>query len=488
ADDCREQGEDPSGAAARADDCREQGEDPSGAAARADDCREQGEDASGAAARAGLAREASAAATDLWDSSEDVNQDVDADNSGSSHVNKRGTSGGRGGFFLRATTIKPGSKRSWSLGSRGRGSVVALVDPEKLNLRANRSQHLLSKYAAPIGGLLVYIHPVCATCVFKLFACHKIFFDGDAASWWLLHDLRIQCFTPVWYTCSIIVILITLVFFIGIPLLLFAVPCLLKQYVHVRLSSTEKVRYVHINSLEPPPSEESSDLVERWREQGCAQQSHLTTINPLHAAPAEAPSGHSEGVGGHHPQERRGYLLPGKDGEMQTVHMQLIKSASEGMVPKTVMDEPWAVSLFGPFITPFKRRYFAWYAYDMLRKLAQTSIVIIVKLMNAKYDLPYLTVVSIIFLAVHAHIGPYESALVNRFQTLILLEQCMTAVLCFAHKYASDRAGSEIISWVLILFKIALLGADLQAWNQSITMLVIFRPYQRTREEGRSKP
>ncbi|KAK3245200.1 hypothetical protein CYMTET_45219 [Cymbomonas tetramitiformis] len=130
----------------------------------------------------------------------------------------------------------------------------------------------------------------------------------------------------------------------------------------------------------------------------------------------------------------------------------------------------------------------SWYAYDMLRKLAQTSIVIIVKLMNAKYDLPYLTVVSIIFLAVHAHIGPYESALVNRFQTLILLEQCMTAVLCFAHKYASDRAGSEIISWVLILFKIALLGADLQAWNQSITMLVIFRPYQRTREEGRSKP
>ena len=53
--------------------------------------------------------------------------------------------------------------------------------------------------------------------MFQIFLCRDI--DGES---WLLHDLRLQCFTPEWNTVAIVAGVAIVVYPVGIPLLFFS--------------------------------------------------------------------------------------------------------------------------------------------------------------------------------------------------------------------------------------------------------------------------
>ncbi|KAK3254961.1 hypothetical protein CYMTET_35843, partial [Cymbomonas tetramitiformis] len=264
-----------------------------------------------------------------------------------------------------------------------------------------------------LGYILVLLHPTCATYMFQLFRCRLVYDHGK--QYWLELDHTVECFTSQWWAFAGVSIVVIGVFVFGLP-------CAIAIVVHY-LKGLKKMKNVHSRVTLYVPREELEAV------EGSAAGEEVD--NPL-------------------------YRHVDKETGMQTMLEPVYEKDDKAA---TALAHPRVASMIGPYITPFKRQYYSWAAYDMLRKVLQTSMVTIVQLIDNKYDVLYGCTVTALALALHAHNGPYASQLVNFFQTLVLALQLMTSIIYLGEEHVFGSLMSQVCGMALILAQCTLSAA-----------------------------
>eukprot|EP00854_Cymbomonas_tetramitiformis_P002666 gene2666-3436_t len=130
---------------------------------------------------------------------------------------------------------------------------------------------------------------------------------------------------------------------------------------------------------------------------------------------------------------------------------------NEGMV--TALHHKNALAFLAAYMHPFKDRFYYWLAFEMIRKLAQTSFVIIWQYIYGNSDLLYTVMITCLAVAIHAYCQPYESKRVNVFQTIILVDQVFVSIMMLAEEgdttgrdgKSAQRRGFVILSMQLVV-------------------------------------
>ncbi|KAK3276518.1 hypothetical protein CYMTET_15410, partial [Cymbomonas tetramitiformis] len=268
------------------------------------------------------------------------------------------------------------------------------------------SQNLMVGLA---GFALMYLQPACATFMFSHFSCERV--ESEEGSYWLVIDHQVECYTWKWYIFRTLVISVILVYILGLPLVLAFVPYRLRKTKCMRVKESGATIYVHRNYL-------VRDLEdEHW---------------------------------GYHMIESSG----------RRIALEAVSEEVEGqLVPQTALRHPEAKILLDYHLKPFRDRFFFWAAYDMVRKLAQTSVVLLVQEVDDQYDLLYSACLTTIALAIHAQNQPYKLHLVNLAQTIVLVSQTLIISMLMGQRYASSEFGSSVVGTVAVAIQVTLMGA-----------------------------
>eukprot|EP00854_Cymbomonas_tetramitiformis_P022428 gene22428-27062_t len=295
---------------------------------------------------------------------------------------------------------------------------------------------LIQTFASVSLWILVFLHPVCATYMFELFSCQLVYLDSR--QYWLVMDNQVECFTYMWWAFVAAALGVILVYVLGLPVLMVAVPWHLRQLKQVRRLDNGKMMYVLEQDLH-----RESQLFDMLNQDASGVG---VTLNPL-MVPALQRSAAEH------------FHVLNEFGERVEVEPQYRDEPGEvdGVRElETAHADPDRMIIWGSYLLPFKSELYAWAAYDMIRKLAQTSLVIVVRLISPSYMLLYSAVVSAVFLTVHAHFRPYRDPMVNFFQTVILLSQNLIVTVCIGEHYERQPEGSTAVGLCAILLQLAL--------------------------------
>ncbi|KAK3239324.1 hypothetical protein CYMTET_50741 [Cymbomonas tetramitiformis] len=238
--------------------------------------------------------------------------------------------------------------------------------------------------------LLIFLHPTCGTQMFQVFNCTPVHLHHVDAQQWLELDLRVECFTWQWTLCASVAAFVILTYILGLPIILAMIVWRLSSYRRVALPGGEVFF---------------------------------------------APQGWLDGEG-----------EPGDGaGEGLDSDAPLPKVADEEEEERTLLDHRRVRGSLGVLYAPFKRRFFWFTSYDMVRRLVQTSAVLVVRLINPDLDLYYALLVSVVFLALQAHLSPYDADDDNLVQMLVLLNHCVVLItLLYTRDSGHGTSGADV--------------------------------------------
>ncbi|KAK3279716.1 hypothetical protein CYMTET_12415 [Cymbomonas tetramitiformis] len=278
---------------------------------------------------------------------------------------------------------------------------------------------------AVLSYVLILLHPVACTFIFGLFWCNEIYLEN--AQWWLAIDQRVECYDLKYWGYFAMAMVGLVLYVFGVPFGLAVVPHMLRKYKRMVRTDTGEEVYIHKRELtEWKPDENLSECTEAV----FVHNSLSVRILAAHDANRADDS------------NQVSHFMTDDTGN----RVWLIEHAAEDGNERTALMHPRAVHL-APYVMPFKSQYYWWPAYDMLRKLAQTSLVVAVRGIHNTYDLIYSIVVTVMFLAVHASCQPFKSEMVNMFQTLILVSQATNICLLIQARYENYEGQNGELSW-----------------------------------------
>ncbi|KAK3285879.1 hypothetical protein CYMTET_6530 [Cymbomonas tetramitiformis] len=282
--------------------------------------------------------------------------------------------------------------------------------------------NLINRFSL-IGYVLVFLHPTVATNVFQLFNCTLIYQDSED-QYWLKLDRQVECYTPEWYLFAGLASCVMVIYIFGLPFCLAAVPYYLTQFKLVCRVHNNTTRFVHRSKLffnDPDPS------------QARTFSSSSQDLTP-------------------------GTFYVIEEGKQVLVEPQFVADDSplydkEGM--STALHHEHALAFLAAYMHPFKDQYYYWLPFEMIRKLAQTSFVIIWQYIDEESDMLYQVMVTCSAVAIHAYCRPYESNVVNRCQTVLLVDQVFVSLLMLAYK--SQEGGSKSQGLMIVVSQITLM-------------------------------
>eukprot|EP00854_Cymbomonas_tetramitiformis_P017986 gene17986-21422_t len=122
----------------------------------------------------------------------------------------------------------------------------------------------------------------------------------------------------------------------------------------------------------------------------------------------------------------------------------------------------------------------------MVRRLVQTSAVLVVRLINPDLDLYYALLVSVVFLALQAHLSPYDADDDNLVQMLVLLNHCVVLItLLYTRDSGHGTSGADValvgtqvalsmyILRVVILVGSGPLSCSGSSWQVALSMYIL---------------
>ncbi|KAK3287010.1 hypothetical protein CYMTET_5461 [Cymbomonas tetramitiformis] len=293
------------------------------------------------------------------------------------------------------------------------------------HLETTADSDLLTDIAAIAGYLLVLMHPIVATRMLRLFQCEHIKSFGGR-DFFLSHNLQVQCFTETWWHRAYLAITVILTYVVLMPGVMMAAALYAKGLIKLKVVKTGELVYARVHNLTPVPRSEKNPE--------CNVQSIAMSLVEL------AEQAEESGTVYHMTQKATGKVM-----ELVPVY-----DKDEPGVVVTALTEPRVKALLGPYRTHFKSEYVAWGPFDMVRKVLQTSMVVIVQLVHPEYDLLYAIMVCVAALLLHMLINPYRSELTNRFQSFYLVNQELILVVCLGERYMHNDVGSAICAAVII--------------------------------------
>ncbi|KAK3274754.1 hypothetical protein CYMTET_17080 [Cymbomonas tetramitiformis] len=268
--------------------------------------------------------------------------------------------------------------------------------------------------------LLIFLHPTCGTQMFHVFNCTPVHLHHVDAQQWLELDLRVECFTWQWTLCASVAAFVILTYILGLPIILAMIVWRLRSYRRVAL-----------------PGGEVLFAPKGWMDG---------------AGEGEGGDGAGEGEGGDSAGEGEGGdgtgVVEGGNGAGEGLDSDapLPKVADKEEEERTLLDHRRVRGSLGVLYAPFKRRFFWFTSYDMVRRLVQTSAVLVVRLINPDLDLYYALLVSVVFLALQAHLSPYDDADDNLVQMLVLLNHCVVLLtLLYTRDSGHGTSGADVV-------------------------------------------
>ncbi|KAK3266399.1 hypothetical protein CYMTET_24973, partial [Cymbomonas tetramitiformis] len=275
---------------------------------------------------------------------------------------------------------------------------------------------------------MVYSHPSCATIVLQLFNCEHIYMDAD--QWWLRVDYSVECFTAKWYSFFTFLVVVSVVFFIGFPCALALVPHHLKKYKRVRYVRSGVILYLHESHITVISDELMAAIEQGLAPEGVIDADSAECIRALSARTA--------------PEPRR-YGIATLGDTPDVVEMMYDTQRLEA---QTALETAWAQTIFYSYMAPFNEKLYMWYAYDMVRKLMQTSAVIVV---GQVYGLFYALIISVIALAIHTFARPYKHVYVDRWQTAALSLHTLVIAMFIAGKHIANGLLNNLVGISLVV-------------------------------------
>ncbi|KAK3260193.1 hypothetical protein CYMTET_30835 [Cymbomonas tetramitiformis] len=259
------------------------------------------------------------------------------------------------------------------------------------------------------GFAMMYAQPACATQMFSHFNCQEV--HSEEGDYWLEMDHQVECYTFRWYIFRLVALLTIVIYILGLPVVLAVAPYVLRKYKRMRVKQSGAIIYVDQGGLQQDPDD-----------------------------PPEA-------------------FFMAEQATGRRVALEAQYEEKEGQrVVMTALHHPEAKLLLQYHLMPFKEHYFYWAAYDMGRKLAQTSVVLLVQEVDSQYDLLYSACLTTIALALHAQTRPYKIHIVNIFQTFVLVSQTLTISMLMGQRYASSDFGSSVVGIVAVILQVLLTG------------------------------
>lgn len=420
----------------------------------------------------------------------------DSRNSGSSWVNE---------IMRRMSGVGYQQEEEQALCEKSWRSTVLL----RLEVEAgSRPMDKLGSWLSLSVLFMIVIHPTVSTYTFQLFNCNKIYLDDDEPRWWLALDHATECYVGSWYSLRALAIFIMMSYVMGMPFLL-AVICF-SMYDMKRVEVMGRVEYVPSKFLrqELVPVEPKSESIESngiastlgipdaekkeevttnctWDDSVASNSS--ATVDPLSHHEMLSPKAtrlktakknvKSNGRSLEHEVIYYVVQKTAGDGEIITAVTPLWREESNQVgVMQTGLQHPVFEALLGPHIVHFKPQLYYWgLCYEMLRRVAVTSVVILIQstLEAPRYDVIYAQVVCVLALMMQAQIKPYSRSNINIMQTLFIGSQALVMLLLTTEKYVTETPfESDVCGWLLVVMQVALMIFVMyHVWREAAPLL-----------------
>ncbi|KAK3252928.1 hypothetical protein CYMTET_37797, partial [Cymbomonas tetramitiformis] len=296
----------------------------------------------------------------------------------------------------------------------------------------------------PIASfVLIFIHPTCSTYMFQIFNCHRFYNESDHYIYYLELDRNVQCFTSFWWLHAALSVFVIIVYVVGFPASLLFMFVYWHSRKKVRLAGGE-MAYHSIRKLRLAWPEASAEDGNRGR--------GVTVLGALF--------GEDDAANPCVRQVRPKCYLRCKKGEERLVRPMMVKGAGAAWKEEDMeceLDDPAIFLSLGALFMPYRRQFFYWTLYDMLRRLLQSSVVTLVRIgISATYDVLFGYLVCYVALCIHSYVQPYKNMRSNILQMYVLFVQGLVLLAILITDF--QGTGSEESTPVgVVLFCIILL-------------------------------
>ncbi|KAK3276953.1 hypothetical protein CYMTET_15009, partial [Cymbomonas tetramitiformis] len=127
------------------------------------------------------------------------------------------------------------------------------------------------------------------------------------------------------------------------------------------------------------------------------------------------------------------------------------------MAPVTMLDDPVYSKALGQFFDPFEDAYYYWQTVEIIRRLLQTGIVVLVGMMAGENAaLVFAVLVSVFALLLHQRYSPFKDDSMDDLALCILVNQFIVQMMLVVFKL-TDGASGFVVGLGIFLLQIVLL-------------------------------
>ncbi|KAK3259689.1 hypothetical protein CYMTET_31325, partial [Cymbomonas tetramitiformis] len=170
-----------------------------------------------------------------------------------------------------------------------------------------------------------------------------------------------------------------------------------------------------------------------------------------------------EGLGDDETQSKQIRVLHSNE-EIQTEMFMRADVGDAGAVtavPITRLDGDVSSVALAQFFDPFEYSFYFWQCYEIVRRLLQTGMVVVVEMLLASEDgaIIYSILVSVAALNFHSHFSPYTSDTIDRLQFCVLLNQFCLQMMVISVLLSQD--SGTIIGVVMLIVQMMVVSFSL---------------------------
>eukprot|EP00854_Cymbomonas_tetramitiformis_P012060 gene12060-14250_t len=333
--------------------------------------------------------------------------------------------------------------------------------------------------------VLMLLHPTLSTSSLMIFKCKDYYYDSadyDSHQQWLYMNVRVECYSADWTIGASIAAFSLLTFTFGFPLYIYGRMRNLSSFVQVRMDRANIEQHSDLLKSRRWKLFQQSDILrfrrdghfEAWEEMYDDTRPNKTgcfvSLNPLcltnikeNDGPLMLTCDHNPSLRpsvGHVPRidlvmhastmhgleealAKDSSLVSGDDGSgLQTcpVSIMLVHDGSclemdayvqyqqdagrTQLKCMTLLDQPSFSKAFRQLYMPYVHALYFWHCYEICRRVAQTSAVVVVDLiLNTSVSHLYAVIFAFCAVCLHLTYSPFKDTGLQHLQTLILCNQ-----------------------------------------------------------------
>ncbi|KAK3242434.1 hypothetical protein CYMTET_47875 [Cymbomonas tetramitiformis] len=354
--------------------------------------------------------------------------------------------------------------------------------------------------------LLMLLHPGISMTIFQLFNCDSVNYESpDGEQYWVHMDYRMECFDSEWMVASAFAIIMLVVYVMGLPVALLVVMLRLRSFVAASINlgevDAEELGELYRNGkwvcIYPSDKIFVEEVIAK-----SASASDRTVRMHLSLDSFEEQEQEQEQGQGHARQGAEnplavtgGSLLDTeptsviimKSGRSMTVTLHKKKDLGEGgevtMVPVTSMDSEESDLAFNQLYGDYEDSFFHWQCYEIIRRLLQTGMVLVIDLLlGLTAAIASAVVVSVLAILVHQRYSPFTSDDLDNMQLMILVNQFFVQFFLFC--IYVDDSNIELAGLTLLLLQVLLVGAAVHYMRKALRCM--FEEHSSTKSASKS--